>query len=103
MSSCGPAAQPGLPFDDAIGQPQLVTKSVQEEHSLNGVYRVGDYYQLSLLVLPGVVTILVPAQWLGGLLVRMPPLLAALFSAWADSCVSGLYLWASLGIWVTVS
>lgn len=51
MSSCGPAAQSGLPFDDAVEQPQLATKSMQEEHSLNGVYRVGDYYQLSLLVL----------------------------------------------------
>lgn len=70
MSSCGPAAQPGLPFDDAVGQAQLATKRVQKEHSLSEVYCMGDYYQLSLLVLhQGGDHI---DQWLGGLFAIRP-------------------------------
>lgn len=42
--------QPGLPLDDAVGNPHLATQGGQEHHQLNGVHVVCDEDQLGLLV-----------------------------------------------------
>ncbi|MEJ1277466.1 hypothetical protein NN561_008383 [Cricetulus griseus] len=45
------SSQRGFSLDDAVGDPHLPTRGRQEDYQLNGVYIVGDYHQLSLLVL----------------------------------------------------
>lgn len=53
MYFCGPALQPVLSLDHAVGH-HFATQGKQEDHQHNGVYIMGNIHQLYLLVLyPG--------------------------------------------------
>ncbi|KAF3812576.1 hypothetical protein GH733_019378 [Mirounga leonina] len=42
--------RPGLPLENAVGNPHLTTQGRQENHQLNGIHIMCNHYQLSLLV-----------------------------------------------------
>lgn len=43
--------QPGLSFDDAVGEPHLMTQGRWKNHQLDGVFITCSHHQLSLLIL----------------------------------------------------